>query len=200
MKIEEIWRAWKVDPTLKNYLIFFIPPRQLFYRAYETDAEALSFILWFKVVPQWTTKYAWFPRESWKKYFSLLKEAGYSFIVVQDKEWNWSWKPIIKNDWNKSLDIKIPVSTINDFKRELNILITKENYENSSSDILFKDFYQTLNEIEELIKKYKLIPNILTPHIVSDKVPSLDFSDVKSDIDNLDDNISLDFQEENNNQ
>ncbi|MBR4568070.1 hypothetical protein IKO18_06905 [bacterium] len=45
MKIEEIWRAWKVDSNLKNYIIFFLPPRQPFYRAYETDAEALSYIL-----------------------------------------------------------------------------------------------------------------------------------------------------------
>lgn len=199
MKIEEIWRAWKVDPALKNYIIFFIPPRQLFYKAYETDAETLSYILWFKVVPQWTTKYAWFPRESWKKYFSLLKEAGYSFIVVQDKEWNWSWKPILKNDWNKSLDIKISLSTISNFKRELSVIIGKDNNENITSEIPFKEFFEKLNEVEDLVKKYKLIPNITTPQIIGENIPILDFSNVKMDIDDLDDSISFDFQEEGNN-
>lgn len=164
MKIEEIWRAWKTDQKLKDFLIFFLPPRQPFYRAYETDAEALSFILGFKIVGQWTTKYAWFPRESGKKYFSILKDAGYSFIVVQDKEWNWSRKPLNKNDGNKSLDIKISSNTIRDFNNELNLITNKWNNNNYiSSEIPFKEFYQMLKDIEELIKKYELTPNILTP-------------------------------------
>lgn len=194
MKIEEIWRAWKVDSNLKNYIIFFLPPRQPFYRAYETDAEALSYILWFKIVAQWTTRYAWFPRESWKKYFSLLKDAWYSFIVVQDKEWNWSWKPIVKNDWNKSLDIKISTATVNEFIRELNSITNKQYNEISTQEMPFKEFYEKLNEIEEIIKKYKLIPNIITPQIIGEKIPSLDFSDVNTDIENLVDDDPLDFQ------
>ena len=194
MKIEEIWRAWKVDSNLKNYIIFFLPPRQPFYRAYETDAEALSYILWFKIVAQWTTRYAWFPRESWKKYFSLLKDAWYSFIVVQDKEWNWSWKPIVKNDWNKSLDIKTSTATVNEFIHELNSITNKQYNEISAQEIPFKEFYEKLNEIEEIIKKYKLIPNIITPQIIGEKIPSLDFSDVNTDIENLVDDDPLDFQ------
>ncbi len=199
MKIEEIWRAWKVDSNLKNYIIFFLPPRQPFYRAYETDAEALSYILWFKIVAQWTTRYAWFPRESWKKYFSLLKDAWYSFIVVQDKEWNWSWKPIVKNDWQKSLDIKISTATVNEFIRELNSITNKQYNEISAQEIPFKEFYEKLNEIEEIIKKYKLIPNIITPQIIGEKIPSLDFSDVNTDIENLVDDDPLDFQNISNN-
>lgn len=197
MKIEEIWRAWKTDLSLKNYLIFFLPPRQPFYRAYETDAEVLSFILGFKIVAQWTTKYAWFPRESGKKYFSVLKEAGYSFIVVQDKDWNGSWKPLIKNDWNKSLDIKIQANTIQEFNNELNLITNKFSNNSIGQDILFKDFYFMLKEIEELTKKYELTPNILTPHIISEKIPTLDFSNVKSDIDILEDDAQLDFSVEN---
>ena len=199
MKIEEIWRAWKVDSNLKNYIIFFLPPRQPFYRAYETDAEALSYILWFKIVAQWTTRYAWFPRESWKKYFSLLKDAWYSFIVVQDKEWNWSWKPIVKNDWQKSLDIKISTATVNEFIRELNSITNKQYNEISAQEIPFKEFYEKLNEMEEIIKKYKLIPNIITPQIIGEKIPSLDFSDVNTDIENLVDDDPLDFQNISNN-
>ena len=61
-------------------------------------------------------------------------------------------------------------------------------------EIPFKTFYQMLKDIEELIKKYELIPNILTPQIVSEKIPNLDFSNVKSDIDILEDDIELDFQ------
>lgn len=196
MKIEEIWRAWRTDPKLKDYLIFFLPPRQPFYRAYETDAEALSFIFGFKVVPQWTTKYAGFPRESGKKYFSILKEYWYSFIVVQDKEWNWSRKPLIKSDGNKSLEIKISTNTVKEFNRELSIITNSGNYsEYNSQEIPFKTFYQMLKDIEELIKKYELIPNILTPQIVSEKIPTLDFSNVKSDIDILEDDVQLDFQD-----
>ena len=103
MKVEEIWRSWKAVQRMKNYIIFFSVKRQPFYRAYETDAEVLSYLFWFKIWQQWDTKYVWFPKDSGKKYFSALKDAGYSFVVVHDVEWDGNRKAIAKNDWTKNL-------------------------------------------------------------------------------------------------
>ncbi|MBR4568069.1 hypothetical protein IKO18_06900 [bacterium] len=88
---------------------------------------------------------------------------------------------------------------MNEFIRELNSITNKQYNEISAQEIPFKEFYEKLNEIEEIIKKYKLIPNIITPQIIGEKIPSLDFSDVNTDIENLVDDDPLDFQNISNN-
>ena len=188
MKVEEIWRSWKAVQRMKNYIIFFSVKRQPFYRAYETDAEVLSYLFWFKIWQQWDTKYAWFPKESGKKYFSALKDAGYSFVVVHDVEWDGNRKAIAKNDWTKSLDISVSKDVFNQFKNELNLALTKYDWVNAwvqeQKEIPFKVFDWLLDDLDEILKKYKMSQNILSSNI-SWNIPDLDISNIDSNIDLL---------------
>ena len=187
MKVEEIWRSRKAVQKMKNCIIFFSVKHQPFYRAYETDAEVLSYLFGFKIGQQWDTKYVGFPKNSGKKYFSALKDAEYSFVVVNDPEWDWNWKAVVKNDWTKSLDITISMDNFKQFKDELNLAISKYNRvspENNSNEIPFKIFNQLLNDLEEITEKYKMSKNIISPHIDWD-VPTLDFSNIGSNLDLL---------------
>ena len=186
MKVEEIWRSWKAVQRMKNYIIFFSVKRQPFYRAYETDAEVLSYLFWFKIWQQWDTKYVWFPKDSGKKYFSALKDAGYSFVVVHDVEWDGNRKAIAKNDWTKNLDITMSMDTFKQFKDELNFAISKYNRVNpeNNNEIQFKIFNQLLDDLDEILKKYKMSQNILSSNI-SWNIPDLDISNIDSNIDLL---------------
>ena len=188
MKVEEIWRSWKAVPRMKNYIIFFSVKRQPFYRVYESDAEVLSYLFWFKIGQQWETKYAWFPKDSGKKYFSALKDAWYSFVVVYDAEWDWNWKAIAKNEWTKSLDISVSKDTFTQFKNELNFSLSKYDWINSGvqnqNEISFKIFNHLLDDLDEIIKKYKMSQNIMTSNI-GWNIPDLDISNIDTNIDLL---------------
>lgn len=169
-------------------MIFFAVKHQPFYRAYETDAEVLSYLFGFKIGQQWDTRYVWFPKNSGKKYFSALKDSWYSFVVVHDVEWDWNRKAVVKNEWTKSLDISISRDVFLQFKSELKFILSKYNWlniwENNSKTIPFKIFNQFLDEFDDVVKKYKMSWNILLSNLTWD-IPDLDISNIDTNIDLL---------------
>jgi len=116
MKEQTYWSHYKLDSKWKDRLIFFAVG--WFYKTFDSDAELCSLLLWFQISMTNGSKIVWFPMNSWDKYFSLLKQADYSYVVLQLQESG----PIVIQYYlgKKSLSISVPadvyVSLLNDMK------------------------------------------------------------------------------------
>lgn len=180
MKIEEIWRAWKTETELRSYLILFFISWN-FYRAYESDAETLSFLLGLKLVHQGNTTYVWFPKDSWMKFLGALRDAGYPFVVVQDKEWTGNRKPLVKNDGTKSLNLPISSQIMQEFHQ--NIVKEIEKYvDGTLVSIPFKEFHETLTNLSDIIQKYEWYYNLIDPQIANNPEITIDLSQANTDL------------------
>ena len=108
--------------------------------------------------------------------------------MVYDAEWDWNWKAIAKNEWTKSLDISVSKDTFTQFKNELNFSLSKYDWINSGvqnqNEISFKIFNHLLDDLDEIIKKYKMSQNIMTSNI-GWNIPDLDISNIDTNIDLL---------------
>ena len=119
------WNSYKTHAERKNRIVFFIVWG--FYKTFESDAMFMSYLFGFQVQVQWGMKSIWFPVNSWDKYFNMLKQWDFSFIVLQITD---SWVNTINYYiWNKSLEINIPVDIYMWFIEEIKNVVQK--YENS---------------------------------------------------------------------
>lgn len=131
MKEQTYWSHYKLDSKRKDRLIFFTIG--WFYKTFDTDAEVCSLLLGFQVSMQNGSKVVWFPMNSWDKYFSLLKQADYSFVVLQLQE---SGPTVIQYHlWSKALSISVPAET----------------------------YVSLLNDMKNLVQKYETIMRIISP-------------------------------------
>lgn len=119
------WNSYKTHSEWKNRIIFFIV--WWFYKTFESDAMFMSYLFGFQVQVQWWMKSIWFPVNSWDKYFNMLKQWDFSFVVLQitDNGVN----TINYYIWNKNLEINIPVDIYMWLIEEIKNVVQK--YENS---------------------------------------------------------------------
>lgn len=155
---------------------------QLFYRCYEDDAKVLAMLLGFKLNEQGTTKTCGIPRQNYEKYFTLLKEAWYSFIIIKEIE-KTNRKAIFQNKGTKKLSFNIPLEDLKTFHQHLKDIINKYPREQSSKkEIAFEVVSEELQQITNEIQNYNSFFTLIKEKKKGkEETPNLDFSWLKEE-------------------
>ena len=112
---------YKTDPERKNRILLFVVGG--FYRAYESDAVLLGYLFGFQVQVQWWTRMTGFPANAGEKYMDLLKQADYSYVLLQIHETG----PVVLQYHlgTKPLEITIPIDVYASLLDEMKSVIQK---------------------------------------------------------------------------
>ncbi|MDR2416011.1 MAG: hypothetical protein LBD75_05400 [Candidatus Peribacteria bacterium] len=112
---------YKAHPDWKNKIIFFIVGG--FYRTYESDATLISRLFGFQVQVQGGMRMTGFPATSSEKYFDLLRQEDYSYVLLQLADEK--IQLIDSYEGSASLEITVPIEVYSGLLEEMKSLLTR---------------------------------------------------------------------------